>query len=88
MTVSAKTRAYWQELGGVLRRRRRQRNRPHPPAPATGIAFEAATATAKVLALLIGYRETGVLPPGMEPSPEFQLAAAELIERHSRRTNQ
>jgi hypothetical protein len=30
---------------------------------------------------LIGYRENGVLPAGMEPSPESQLAAAELIEK-------
>jgi hypothetical protein len=44
---------------------------------------------ARLIALLIGYRETGVLPDvDTEPSPESQLAAAELIERYPRRTNQ
>jgi hypothetical protein len=43
----------------------------------------------RLIALLIGYKETGVLPDvDTEPSPESQLAAAELIERYPRRTNQ
>ena len=59
-----------------------------PPQPLNpDVAWEAAAATAKLIALLIGYKENGVLPDvDTEPSPKSQLAAAELIERYSRRT--
>jgi hypothetical protein len=47
------------------------------------VAWDVATATAKLIALLIDYRENGVLPDhDTERSPESQLAAAELIEKH------
>ena len=73
MTVSAKTRAYWHEPGACYAAAERTgTDHTHPPEPPTAdITLEAAVARAKVLALLIGYRETGVLPSGMEPSQNF-----------------
>ena len=81
MTASAGTRAYWQALGTAAERNGTDHTHPLK-APTVDITLQAAVATAKVLALLIGCRETGVLPNiDTEPSPESQLAAAELIER-------
>jgi hypothetical protein len=44
--------------------------------------MDASAAVAKVLGLILEYQKTGQLP-GMEPSPEFRLAAAELIDRYA-----
>jgi hypothetical protein len=85
MTVSTETRAYLQELEAHYATAGHDgTDHTHRPQPPTAdIAFDAAAATAKVLALLIGDRENGVLPTDLEPTPEFQLAAAESIERYS-----
>jgi hypothetical protein len=42
--------------------------------------MDASAAVAKIIGLILDYRKTGRFP-GWEPTPDDQLAAAELIEK-------
>jgi hypothetical protein len=88
MTASPETVAYIKQLRDYdLAADRDGTDSSNPPQPPNAnVAWEAAAATAKLIALLIGYNENRVLPTDMEPTPLSQLAAAELIEQYTNRT--
>ena len=82
MTASPETVAYIKQVVAYYHD---PANAPHddpPKPPSVEVAMDASAAVAKVLGLILEYQKTGQLP-GMEPSPEFRLAAAELIEQYT-----
>ena len=46
------------------------------------VAMDASAARAKIIGLILDYQTTGRFP-GWEPTPDAQLAAAELIEQYT-----
>ena len=84
MTASPETVAYLKQVRDYYARRRPRRHRPsNPPKPATAeVAMDASAARAKIIGLILDYQTTGRFP-GWEPTPDAQLAAAELIEQYT-----
>jgi hypothetical protein len=85
MTVSAETRAYWQELGGYYAAAERNgTDHTHPAKPPTAdVAFDVSAICAESITLLMDDKKTGKFPTASnaDPSLESQLEASGIIDR-------
>jgi hypothetical protein len=84
MTASPETVAYLKQVKDYDLAAARDGTEPsNPPKPATAeVAMDASAARAKIIGLILDYQTTGRFP-GWEPTPDAQLAAAELIEQYT-----
>ena len=85
MTASPETVAYLKQVKdyylAAVRDGTDCSNPPKPPTPPE-VAMDASAARAKIISLILDYQTTGRFP-GWEPTPDAQLAAAELIEQYT-----
>ncbi len=85
MTVSAETRAYWQELGGYYAAAERNgTDHTHPAKPPTAdVAFDVIAICAESITLLMDDKKAGKFPTdsNADPSLESQLEASGIIDR-------
>lgn len=84
MTASPETVAYLKQVRDYYAAADRDGtdsyNPPQPPTPE--VAMDASAAVAKIIGLILDYQKTGRFR-GFEPTPEAQLAAAELIAQYT-----
>ena len=77
MTVSAETRAYWQELGGYYAAAERNgTDHTHPAKPPTAdVAFDVSAICAESITLLMGRQEDRQVPHRLQRRPVPRISA-------------